>query len=233
MTRRPLLLAAVFGIAAIEGCAPPAPETTERIIRIQIEGCEDATPLPIAATPTPVAVMATPDLASTGGETPAAVVTAVAIQTRVPRTPLPVARTAEQLAEEVALERESFFATLADAKLHPLDVPEAMESLRRSDDFVRAKNYDEALRYADVAVRQAQSVKISEPFIEKKFKRVEARFEAARPSLKPGGIDTGQKALARAQQAFLSNNFRQANAVLYDVDVLLDRRNAKDATRAR
>ena len=40
----------------VAGCQPPVPDTTERIIRIQIEGCEDATPLPILATPTPIQV---------------------------------------------------------------------------------------------------------------------------------------------------------------------------------
>ena len=211
---------AVFAAALVAGCKPPAPETTERIIRIQIEGCEDATPLPVVATPTPLAVRA--DALEEPTRVP--VETPAIAQPRVERTPIPPARTPQALAEDFALRREGFLASLANSKLHPLDVPDAYNSFRRADDFARAKNYDEALRYVEVAQLEAQSVKIGEPFILQKFKRVEGRLEAARPTMTPAQLNRSQKAMAKANAAFLTNSFRQSNAILYEMDQLLDQR---------
>lgn len=212
---------ALSALALLAGCQPPAPETTERIIRIQIEGCEDATPLPVLATPTPLAVARTEvpvEPTRMPVETPAVA------QPRVERTPPAAARSSEALMEDFLLRREGFLASLAEAKLHPLDVPAAYGNFRRADDFYRAKNYDEALRYVEVALLEAQSVKIGEPFILAKFKRIEGRLEAARPKMTAQQQDRAQKAMARAHSAFLTNSFRQSNAILYEVDQLVDRR---------
>lgn len=223
--RAPGLAFAVCAAAWIAGCKPPAPETTERIIRIQIEGCEDATPLPV--TPTPLAVRTDAPIAPTR----APVETPVVAQPRVDRTPAPAARTAEALAEDFALRREGFLTTLAENKLHPQDIPGAYGSLRRADDLFRAKNYDEALRYLEVALLEARSVKIGEPFVLEKFKRVERRIEATRAKMSPRQQERAQKALAKAHAAFLTNSFRQANAVLYEVDEMLDRTRSAEAPR--
>lgn len=212
-------------VALVAGCQPPTPETTERIIRIQIEGCEDTTPLPVLATPTPLAVAPT-EVAAAPTRMP--VETPAFAQPRVERTPVAVARSPEALAEEYMLRREGFLASLADAKLHPLDVPAAYNSFRRADDFYRAKNYDEAMRYVEVALLEAQSVKIGEPFILQKFKRIEGRLEAARPKMGAQLQERTQKGMARAHAAFLTNSFRLSNTILYEVEQALDRR-MKDA----
>jgi hypothetical protein len=222
------IAAALGAVSLAAGCQPPAPETTERIIRIQIEGCEDATPLPLLATPTPLALAPTQaavDPTRVPIETPAV------IQPRVERTPIPAARSPESFVEDYMLRRESFLSSLADAKLHPLDVPAAYDSFRRAEDFLRAKNYDEALRYVEVASLEVQSVKIGEPFILQKFKRIEGRLEAARPRMTAQELDRTQKSMAKAHSAFLTNSFRLSNTILYEVDQALDRHAKAEAPK--
>ena len=216
-------------LVTVAACQPPTPATTERIIRIQIEGCEDATPPPFVPTPTPVAVE-TPTRVAVAVATPDAVETAASLQPRVERTPPPPARTAEALIEEFGLKREGYFATLSEAKLNALDVPEAARNVRKADDLFRAKNYDEALRYVEVAVLDAQSIRVNEAFITHKLRRVEDRVDSMRPSLGKIAENKANDALGRANQAFLNNSFRVANAILYDLELTLDRR-ASDAPR--
>lgn len=227
MRTLPLLFLAVLAVA---GCQPPAPATTERIIRIQIEGCEDATPLPVLATPTPtpVAVAQTPTAVAV---TQAPIETPAVIQPHVERTPPPVARTAQALADEFSLKREGFLAEIADRKLNALDVPEATKNLRKADDLLRMKNYDEALRYVEVAILDVQAVRMNEPFITQKLRRVEARVEAMRPVLGKPAEKKAADALKAANEFFLKNSFRPANAVLYELELVLDRKAAETTPR--
>lgn len=219
-----LAISASFSLVASAGCQPPVPATTERIIRIQIEGCEDATPLPFVPTPTPTPVAVeiptkvavAPD--TQPEETPAT------IQPRVERTPPPPARTPEMLAEEFALKREGFLATLAESKFNLLDVPEAAKNVRKADDLLRVKNYDEALRYVEVAILEAQSVRLNEAFITAKLRRVESRVDAMRPTLGKPAEKKADEALKKANTAFMENKFRISNLALYELEQLLDRR---------
>jgi len=206
----------------VAGCEPPTPPTTERIIRIQIEGCEDATPLPIVATPVAVETPTTVAVAATDTEIPAE--TPAVMQPRVERTPPPPLRTAAVLAAEFALEREGYLSTLAEAKLHPLDVPEATMNLRKADDLLRAKNPDEALRYLQVAKLDVQSIRMNEDFVGRKLKRVEARVDALRPTLGKPAERKADELLDKADSSFMNNSFRATNATLYELEQALDRR---------
>lgn len=225
---RTLLPAFAIVSLSLSGCQPPAPATTERIIRIQIEGCEDATPLPLIATPiavqTPTQFQTNVAVAAVSAETPIATETPAVMQPRVERTPVPPVRTPQALADEYNTKREGFLAELASAKLHPLDVPSAYENFRRADDFLRARNYDEALRYVEVALYMAKEVRINEAFVTAKFNRVDARVNASRPKLTVAEQERAAKMLKRAYEIFPTTAWKQTNAVLYDIDLLLDRK---------
>ena len=213
MIRRAAATAA--GIAALlaAGCEPAAAPTTERIIRIQIEGCEDAAPLP--ATPAIAAVQATPQAGPDR--------TAVAAPSRAP-TRAPAAQSAT--ANEVAVRRDGFTALLRDEHLHALDVPSAWESFRRAEEAERAKDYDEALRLIEVAILDARRVKVDERFLQKKFERVEKRIEEIRGSLSRRDQAIVSRRMAQAHQHFLSNAFRSTNRDLYEVELAIEQRRA-------
>ena len=179
-----------------------------------------ATPTPVAQTPTAVAVNTQPPV-----ETPAV------IQPHVERTPPPAARTPQALADEFSLKREGFFAEISDRKLNALDAPEATKNLRKADDLLRMKNYDEALRYVEVAILDVQAVRMNEAFITAKLRRVEARVEAMRPVLGKPAEKKAADALKAANELFLKNSFRPANAILYELELLLDRKAADAAPR--
>lgn len=213
-------------LAAGAGCEPPIPATTERIIRIQIEGCEEA---PAAAAslalvagtaPVPAAVATADDPPATTEVT--ALQTPVAVQTRVPRTPIPAPRTPEALAADYTLRREGFLATMAERRLGAADVSEGWSAYRRADDFFRQRNFDEALRYIEVATLEARSTRIGEPFLSKKFTRVESRIAAA--TLSAAEKAAVSRRISQANQAFLNNQFDRANRILYEIEQGLDAR---------
>lgn len=216
---RVLARTAPFFLAlAAAGCEPPMPPSTERIIRIQIEGCEEG---PAAATTPAIALAVTPPAAA--GETPPSPNgKPVGLQTHAPRTPAPPQRTPEALAADYRLRREGFLATMAERRLGPADLADGWRAYRRADDFFRQRNFDEALRSIETAALDAQSLKIGESFLSKKFTRVDARIAAMK--LPPAAQNRVSKRMAAANQAFLNNQFEKANRILYEVEQALDAR---------
>lgn len=193
------------GLAAA-GCEPPAPPTTERIIRIQIEGCADAPSRPAEAAPTAPAAVSTPEQVAAA---------------RPPGGPPPAT---EEQAAEYASRRVRFLEALDEARFHPGDVAEAWQAYLRSADLFRARRYDEALHDLEAATHGVRDVKVGEPFVLEKFKRVEKRIESLRPRLSANDQAKISRRMAAAHEAFLNNAFKRSNAILYEVERQLDER---------
>lgn len=201
----------LFSCAAAAACETPDAPTTERIIRIQIEGCTDVTPVPATPTPTQVAVATAEQTATAAPATPPPVVVA-------PSTPAP----AVDVASTYAVKRESVGAAMAERRLHELDVPDALTALNRSDEFARQKNFDQALRYAEVALQTVRNATVNEAFVNKKFTRVERRVLAVETRLSRPEMDALRKQLGTAQNEFLANRLKRANEILYAIEQKVD-----------